>query len=160
MNFEIKSYQSVGSIYFGMTRSEVRQLINDSFSDIEFSPTPELPDDLSIEEINLVDNFDALDIQVVYDSKSPYACIAVILYDSTNPVLNGRNLFDYPIEDLKRWMELIDNSFKVNLEAIDFYGLGISLCTDDYDIFKYEPPKSIAVFSKEYLNTLLAFSND
>ncbi|HIK16952.1 MAG TPA: hypothetical protein IGS53_16925 [Leptolyngbyaceae cyanobacterium M33_DOE_097] len=147
MRFEIKSYQSVGSIYFGMPRIEVRRILNTSFSEIgnEYDLLSDLMliDNLQSEEMNVSDIFDELDIQVVYSSIPPHPCVAVTAYDSVNLIFNNRALFEYSVASLKSWMELMDGSFKVSLETVDFYGLGISLLTDDYNIFKQEPPKAI-----------------
>jgi len=158
MRLEIKSYQSVGPIYFGMTRIEVRRILNTSFSEIgnEYDLLSGLipTDNLQPEEVNVSDIFDELDIQVIYSSIPPYPCVAVTIYNSVNLIFNDRDLFEYSVESLKNWMELMDGSFKVSLEAVDFYGLGISLLTDDYNIFKQEPPKAINVFSRDYLKIL------
>jgi len=158
MRFEIKSYQSVGSIYFGMPRIEVRRILNTSFSEIsnEYDLLSGLipTGNLQPEEVNVSDIFDELDIQVIYSSIPPHPCVAVTAYDSVNLIFNNRALFEYSVETLKSWMESMDNSFNVCLEAVDFYELGISLLTEDYNLFKDEPPKAINVFSKDYLNIL------
>ncbi|HEY9897154.1 MAG TPA: hypothetical protein V6D34_17370 [Candidatus Sericytochromatia bacterium] len=150
MDFVITPYQTVGPIRFGMTRIEVRQALKVAVSEVTKSY---LSDEISIEEENFVDYFDELDISVAYKPEPPYSCIGVILYKGANPLFGNRNLLNIPIEVLKDWLELLDDSVKVTIDGVSSYRFGISLDTDSYKLFKDEPPKSVGAFVEGYLET-------
>lgn len=146
MDFVITPYQAVGSIHFGMTRSDVRQILGGSVNELT---EPFLPDGISSEEINLQDSFDALNLQVAYKPNYPYPCIAVTLYEPASLIFRERNLLNTSIEDLRAWLSLIDDSTElIENQGVVSYGFGIGLYTDDYELFKDEPPKSVTVFEE------------
>lgn len=160
MDFVITPYQAVGPIRFGMTRIEVRQTLKVAASEVAKSDLLDeiLLDEISIEE-NFVDYFDELDISVAYKPESPYPCIGVVLYEGANPLFDNRNLLKSPIEVLKDWLELLDDSVKVTLDGVFSFRFGISLDTDDYELLKDESPKSVGVFVEGYLETCYELLN-
>lgn len=146
MDFVITPYQAVGLIRFGMTRSEVRQILGTSVNELT---EPFLPDGILPEEINLQDSFDTLDIQVTYQPTPPYPCTSVTLHEPARLIFRDCNLLNTPIEELRAWLSLIDDSTElIENQGVVSYGFGIGLYTDDYELFKDEPPKSVTVFEK------------
>jgi hypothetical protein len=103
----------------------------------------------------LWDNFGDIGIQICYGCTQPYICRAVMLFEPAKPIFHNCNLLDgTSIEDLRSWLELIDDSVEVATESITSYKFGITLSTQDYQLFNHEPPETVLVFERGYFDDL------
>jgi hypothetical protein len=141
MDFFISSYESVGSIKFGMTQAEIQNILGGGGKNID--------------DLEKWDIFHDIGIQVSYGYNQPYVCRAVMLYEPARPIFQTRNLLDgTSIEKLQDWFALEDPLIEVESDGIITYKFGIYLSTQSYRLFKYEPPESVVVFEKGYYDDL------
>jgi hypothetical protein len=135
----IKPYEGVGLIKFGMTKTEVHQILGKAKSE----------DDYGVE---IREYYNDGTIHIFYRRHEDVPlCRAMEFWEPAAPIFHGRNLLGgTSIEELRVWFELMDDSVEVNLDGLIAYGLGIALSTDSYNLFKDEPPDSVFVFTRGY----------
>jgi hypothetical protein len=149
MDLTIIPYESVGSIKFGMSRLEVRQTLG---AFVEQPDEPYLPEGITQEDVDFVDAFKELGVEVIYERKFPHVCIAISMYEPAAPIFNGRNLLEEPIEDSKEWLEAMDGEVEIIIEGVISYRFGIFLQSSYYDECKSDPPNLVGAFIRGYLD--------
>jgi hypothetical protein len=130
----ITPYKGVGPILFGMTREEIRVIIDGSVTNINRNRT---------------DYFE--NIHIEYDRD---ICRAIILLPPMKPSFRGINLLgNQSIKQLRAWLESINGLIQDDITGgITAFRFGISLYTPDIDIFQDDPPESITVFRVGYFD--------
>jgi hypothetical protein len=150
MDFIINTYESVGSIRFGMTSTEIYRILGN-------------PSASHGGALEVIESFHEFGIQVCYNGNNdPITCVAIQfildsdrLSHSSKPIFRDKNLLDgTSIEELKDWLESIDTSTEVNVDGVTCYELGIGLGTESYRIFRRRPPQTVIVFSRGYYDNL------
>jgi hypothetical protein len=101
MDFLITSYESVGSIKFGMSIEEVRSFLNSSVKTFMKTSSSELPSDA----------FYQLGLQIYY--KHPEICNAIELASPANPIFQSQSLLGRPFSEVCRWFEQRDSSLEI-----------------------------------------------
>jgi hypothetical protein len=144
MDFVITPFEQVGPIQFGMVPEQVHQAL-------QYSPESRSIDN----EIN--DFFEDLGISVDYSQiNGQWSCIAVALYYPSNPIFQGRSLFEQNIEeeeeylasDIEEWLLSFDNNVEVERSEgyVVFNGLGIMLYEQPYS------PASVTVYARSWFS--------
>lgn len=142
MDFIISPYDGVGSIKFGMTREEVRKLVDDEFK--------------VYSGIDLWDFFNGRGIQVCYSYDPPYICEAILL-ESRQKVsfLSKQLLGGESIGEIRDWLITLDQNLVVDSDNVTTYKFGFSLSpeVEDYDLFQL-PPDAVTCFREGYYEDL------
>ncbi|MBW4420910.1 MAG: hypothetical protein KME13_17015 [Myxacorys californica WJT36-NPBG1] len=156
MDFEIIPYQQAGSIRFGMTRTEIRQLFSASPKELSNGTLEEqlAAGMFPIEDVELVDLFCEDGVRVAYDLQSPHCCVAVGFFEPANPVLQGQSLLKSKLSELRKWLESIDEACQVESDGIYSYKFGICLYAEDPEVLKNELPMEVTVFTQGYYDGL------
>lgn len=142
MDLEIVPFNSIGPIELGMEPDEIHQLFNCKFDGFQsFDEFWEISYDLGL--------------QICYGDVQPFVCRAVMMEEPANPLFEGRRLLDgSSIEELGNWLKSMDVNLSISTEGVSSNKLGIHLSTQDYSLFRQEPPETVLVFGEEYFNSL------
>jgi hypothetical protein len=136
---EIISHVGVGSIQFGMTRDQIREIIGGEA--LSYLKAP------SYSEM-LTDAFEENSIQVFY--KKPGICEAVEFYKPQNPTLMGQSFIGVPFSQARSWFEEHDSNLELEVSGLTSYKLGVGLYAPGYMENISEPVESLIVFEKGY----------
>jgi len=127
--FEIKAYDQVGLVKFGMERMIVREILGD-FK--EFKKTKA--------SINTTDDF--TDCHVFYNKKN--LCEAIEIFNEAKALIDGTDLLKLSYEDFKELLLKYDSDLKISDDSLISKKIGVSVYTPNFSV------ESILVFSKEY----------
>jgi len=129
--FEIKAYDQVGLVKFGMERKRVREILGDfkEFKKTKYS-------------INTTDDF--ADCHVFYNKEN--LCEAIEIFKEAKVLIDGTDLFKLSYEDFKRLLLKYDSDLKITDDSITSKKIGVSVYAPDFNV------ESILVFSKEYFD--------
>lgn len=137
MKFVITPNVGAGPIKFGMTRNEVRQVINLPAREYEGGHT--LPSD----------SFRGSGVAIHY--REPDSCEVIALSLPANPIFRNRSLLKgQSLQVLNLWLKSIDDSVVNDICGITAYELGIALYTPDYDLFKFMRPEDALISAPGY----------
>lgn len=140
IQFKIRPYEGVGSVSFGMSRSEVRRKLESSVEAFRKS---------SLSKTD-ADAFDALGIHVHY--KESDDCEAVELASPSEPLFQGRQLVGKPFDELRDWLASLDENLEVDESGLTSYKHGIGLFAPFAADSPSEPVESVIVFEKGYFD--------
>lgn len=135
-SFEIMPYQAGGAIRFGMTSSQVRQVLHTD-------PRPRPPASPAG-----ADNFDQLGIRVYY--RLPDSVEAIEFNSPACPTLHGRPLLRQRYGDLESWIQSMDPGTKLEHSGLTSNALGIRLYASSARRNPDAPVESVTVFEKDY----------
>lgn len=136
LTFDIASYERVGPISFGMSRTDVRKQLGvpvETFMKTNDSAVP-------------TDAFDELGIHVFYDAQD--ACEAVEFWRS-GPTFRGKKMLNERFAKIAAWLEAIDPGAKPNASGLTSLAFGFGLYAESPE----EPQSVIAsviVFKRGY----------
>jgi len=136
MNYKIHPFVGVENWYFGMTRDQIRELINS------------IPK--AILGVDLEDIYHELNLHFSYTyGETPIfhavmVCQPVSIYLDDKDLLGGES-----IKDLANWLKERYESVEITGDGVVVHSLGIYLSTQDFELFGDEPPESVVVFSKD-----------
>jgi hypothetical protein len=137
MQYEIKSYVSVGVIRFGMTPDAVRKALN---SAVRPSPKPgiDMPADL----------FPVLGITVDY--RPPGLCEALEFFGPASPTFHGQHLLERPYDEVEPWIRKLDPAVTLNDSGLRSRKFGLGLFAPSATKEPSDPVKSVIVFEDGY----------
>jgi hypothetical protein len=115
MEFRIDPKTSVGPIYFGSTRDQVRKILQSPFQEFKKTPKSKIP----------TDAFDQLGVHVYYDSQ--LQCEAVELFSESKPMFQGMSLFEMNANEAALWLKKMDPKLEIEDVSATSYKFGISL---------------------------------
>jgi hypothetical protein len=138
MDLTITSYESVGPIRFGMTRKEVRELLD----------SPVIAFKRNDDDVAETDGFDDLGIYVEYDAKDH--CVAVEMARPSNPIFADTELLALPYAAVKTWVRKQDEDVEVDESGFDSPGLGIGMYADIKKGDKKSTAETVIAFSRSY----------
>lgn len=141
MNLEINPYVGVGPVRFGMTIQEVRDALAKRPETFRKSPNDAFP----------TDAFDDLGIHVSY--RSPGVCDAVELALAADPTLMGRRLIERPFDELRDWLESLDDGIVVDDTGLTSFKLGLGLYAPSHQERASDSVEAIIVFERGYYDT-------
>lgn len=129
--FEIKAYDQVGLVKFGMERKRVREILGDfkEFKKTKYST-------------NTTDDFS--DCHVFYNKEN--LCDAVEIFNEAKVLIDGTDLFKLTYEDFKGLLLKYDNDLKITDDSLTSNKIGVSVYAPEFNV------ESILVFSKEYFD--------
>jgi len=137
MELNIIPYQSVGPIKLGMTRHEVRSVLNSKVEEFKKGRFSE----------SLTDSFDDLDIHVHYTKND--TCEAVEIFENANPTFENHVLIGSIFNEMKTTFEKYDENLELDSTGLTSKKLGIGLYVHDFEEGN-EPVTSVIVFEKGY----------
>lgn len=141
MELNIISYVSIGPIKLGMTRSEIRNILNSKVTEFTKSQESE----------NTTDSFDELGIHVYY--KDGDMCEAIEVFEPANPTFNGNILVGVPFMQVRELLQKHDKELSIDTDGIVSIQLGISLYINGVEEGN-EPVEAVMVFEKGYYDEL------
>lgn len=139
--YTIDPYIGVGSIRFGMSIEEVRQVLAAPVQTFWKSETSEIP----------TDAFDTLGIHVYY--KLPGICVAIEFWGSqANPTFQEQSFLKRPYRELEAWFREIDSDIEVDNSGLTSFKFGIGLYAPGDLYNPYQLVESVIVFEYGYYN--------
>ena len=138
MKFDIRSYEGVGSIRFGMTPGEVRAALGMEFKNFRRSGTETYP----------CDYYTGLQCFVYYDDKHGLVD-AVEFAEPAQPTLNGLHLLGLPFADMITRIREFDADVVVENDGFTSLPLGVGGYAPNQDEPEL-PSESIIVFVRGY----------
>ncbi|MGD6849146.1 hypothetical protein [Rossellomorea aquimaris] len=144
MELNMISYESIGPIKLGMTRDQIRSVLNSKVTEFKKTQWDE----------NTTDSFDELGIHVFY--KAGHICEAVEVSEPANPTFNGNKLVGIPFKQVRQFLQKYDKDLSIDTDGIISEVLGISLYIDGVDDEEKEQVQSVMFFEKGYYDDLLS----
>jgi hypothetical protein len=140
LQFEIKPYESAGSIRFGMTSSEVRALLQAGGAQGSLPP--------------LCDTFEHLGMRIHY--RLPDAVEAVEFRAPACPVFDGRQLLHQRYGDIEPWLRSLDSGAKLDHSGLTSDLLGIRLYASSASRNPDARIEVVTVFERAYYTRYIA----
>jgi hypothetical protein len=138
MELEIRPFESVGPVGFGMSQAEVRRVLEGLRVD-EYWKTPD--------SVGPTDHFVEGNLHVFYDAKRLVRGIEV--FRPTDATLNGRPLLGRPFDEVTALLRQADPSVSIEDSSIESPQLGISLFVPDADDDPNAPVVSVYVSPRQ-----------
>jgi len=121
MHFDLRPLHGVGIVDFGMTRDEVRRILNTPYEEFMKTPDATLP----------TDDFRSLDIHVYYGEG--LLCKGVELWPSADLRVDGHEVLRRPWDEVKAWLGRMAPDFLVKDSLVLARSIGLSLYVPDID---------------------------
>lgn len=138
MDLIIQPYIGIGAIRFGMTRQQVRQVINQPVESFLRHSTDELP----------TDYFENLGLYVEY--KNEGICQAVEMAKPANPIWRGQAFLNLSFAEVKAWFETIDPRLEIDDTGLISYQFGIGIYAPDCEEMPEKTVEGLIVFEQGY----------
>jgi hypothetical protein len=139
MKFDVRSYEGVGPIRFGMSPVEVRENLGMEFENFRRNAS----------DVHPTDYFKRLQCFVYYGD-SDGLVEAVEFAEPAAPTFNGLNMLGLPYEDLIVRMHEFDRDIAMEIDGFSSFRLGIGgwapHCKEEPEL----PCDSIIVFARGY----------
>lgn len=136
MRYIITPQKGVGDWQFGMTRDEIRRLID---------KTPKVLQGIALEDV-----FSDLGLFFMYEYKEPHIFHALMLILPACPYIDDKNLLGgESVESLGKWFESNYGSIETTTDGVTIKQLGIYLSVQDNTPFCDTMPDSVVVYSKD-----------
>lgn len=137
MTYEIRTYEGVGPISFGMSAPEVREAVGAPHIPIDKGGGP-VPTDV----------FTSLGILVYY--KPPAVCEAVEFAGPESPTFRGQQLLRRPYSEVEEWLKTLDAELETDTAGLTSYKLGLGLYAPSALKEPDEPVEGVFVFEQGY----------
>ena len=124
MKLEIRSYQSVGNLKFGMNIKDVSDILGDDYEVVDTFETSQTQ--------QLARNFYP-DVGVMVNFRRSGMLVAIELCKPADPVLNGKHVLRTSYRDLLEWLESQDPKLVVEFGQPTSFALGVAFYCIDYD---------------------------
>ena len=144
MEYGIKSYEGLGPIRLGMTKEEVRAVMNEDPANRHYFRGP------------YTDVFEEYGIYVYYTAENGF-CEAIEFVLPTVGVLYGKPINKLPYFEVKKWLEQLDNELEEEaFLGAKSYKFGISLYAPQAYAEGQEDwlTEAVMVFRKGYYDIL------
>lgn len=138
MELDLRSYDGLGAIRFGMRRDQVRGAVGAPVR--TFRKTPDAT--------TLVDAFDNEGIYVYYDAQD--LCEAVEVASPAIPILEGQTLLGKPFAELRDWLRTLDPDIEVDESGLTAPTVGLGLYAPSAQKAPNEPVDGVIVFRRGY----------
>ncbi len=135
MNLEIQSYSGIGPIKFGMSREEVRKVLNTSVKTFMKSPNSPMP----------TDSFADIHLHVYYDATG---MTAVEIFPPANPVFMKYDLLKLPFSEAMVLFKSLDKNCEFDIYGLNSEQVGILYWHDLDD--KTKPADAVICFKRDY----------
>jgi hypothetical protein len=137
MEFPIAPYEGAGPIKFGMTRPQVRAILNEDYCEFRRG-----------ESSNLSDFFTSIAVFVYYNDSGVVEFIEFT--DPAKPIYEKRNLLKYSYSESLKFFSRFDDNVELDSAGLTSYELGIAVyaphCGEEPDGIV----ETIGVFEKGY----------
>jgi hypothetical protein len=140
LQFDIKPYESAGSIRFGMTAGEVRAVLQSSGSHDRYS--------------TLCDRFEELGMRVHY--RLPDVVEAIEFRLPACPVFDGRRLLLQRYGDMEPWLRSLDPGVKLDHSGLTSDRFGMRLYASSARNNPDAPVEVVTVFEQAYYQRYIA----
>jgi hypothetical protein len=137
MDYEIEPYVGAGPVRFGMTRDQVRKVL-----DSEVRPSKKSSSDIP------ADFFPLLGIFVDY--KPPGMCQAVEFAGPASPTFEGQHLLGRPYGAMQRWIATIDPEVLLDDAGLKTKKFGFGLYAPAVSKGPERPVEGVLAFDKGY----------
>jgi hypothetical protein len=136
MEYNIKPYEGVGDIYFGMSSQQIQKVMSVEPRKFFKYSDDEYPTD-------------------VYDTfygyyKKPGECEAVEFFVPSTITYNGMELFKKPYVELENYFAALDKNIEIHETGLISYKTGISIYAPFAKTEPTIPPEGVMVFEKDY----------
>ena len=138
MTFKIEPYKSVGPIKFGMSRPEIRDVL-------QIEPKPFRK---TLSSLIASDAYDDIGVHVHFDESG--GCCAVELAAPANPTFRGQSLLGQPLSTLRRQFEEVDDTLEVDETGFTSHKFGIGLFAPFAEDSPEDPVEGVIVFKRGY----------
>jgi hypothetical protein len=135
-NLEINPLVGVGPILFGMSRSQVRELLGAGFREFLKTPTSKA----------LTDDYAGYALHVYYDPEN--SCKGIEFFKPAQVKLNGRMLLGDSFRNALRYFQHIDATVQLKSTGLLSTRFGISLYAPNAEDAIDEPVETVYVFRK------------
>lgn len=138
VKLEIEPYQGVAGVQFGMSREQVRHVLDSSVQVFKKTAADNLD----------TDAFDELGMHVYY--KQPDGCEAIELAAPANPSFRGKALIGQPFNELCDWFRLIDPQIEVDETGLTSFEFGLGLYASFASQSPNDPIEAVIIFQQGY----------
>ena len=138
MIFQIESDKGIGAVSFGLSRDQIRKMIDVQPQILPNKARTNVPTDF----------FPSVGLFVHYDEVAK--CEAIELVKPAAPVFQGQHLLDRSFRQLKTWMMSSSNDAKLEEDGIRSDELGIGIYAPLGDEKPDDPPEGVIVYEKGY----------
>ena len=138
MDFEIHEHEGAGPIRFGMTRAQIRQILNVPVTSFLKTPTSAM----------LTDAFDRLGLHVHYAPSG--VCDAIEMATPANAKFREEKLIGRSFNELRHLFESFDNRVTLDKTGLTSFSLGIGLYAPSAAKAPHSPVEGVIVFAKDY----------
>lgn len=138
MDLEIRPYEGLGPIRFGMRRDDVRRALGASVR--AFRKTPEAT--------ILTDAFDDEGIHVYYNEQD--LCEAVEVASPAIPVLQGRALVGRSFAEIRDWLRTLDPEVEIDESGLTAFTFGVGLYASSAQKAPNGPVEAVIAFRRGY----------
>ncbi|MFC5529503.1 hypothetical protein [Cohnella yongneupensis] len=136
MELLIQSFKGVGQIRFGMTRNEVRNVIESDVQEFKKTPTSE----------SLTDAFDFCHVYYKQDD----TCEAIELFEPSIPIFQNEKLIGAQFKEVKKLFLLLDKDVEIDETGLTSYECGIALFVPSLSRSGKEKVEGVFVFRQGY----------
>lgn len=138
MELDLRPYERLGPIRFGMRREDVREAVGATAR--TFRKTPDA--------ITLVDAFDTEGIHVYYDEQD--LCEAVEVASPSVPTFKGRALLGRSFAELLDWLRTLDPEIQVDESGLTASSVGLGLYAPSAEQAPSDPVEAVIAFRHGY----------
>ena len=138
MDYEIKPFQGVDSLRFGMKIEDVRRVLGGNFKSFKKTPNSALP----------CDYFVGIEVFAYY--KLPGVLDALEFAEPANPIFDGKHFIGVVAGDVKKILEAVDQSLEIDSAGIISHQLGIGVYAPGWDEDAAQEVESVIVFEEGY----------
>jgi hypothetical protein len=136
--FAIRSFEEVGPLRFGMSRSEVRRRLEEQPE--EFRKTSDSP--------MTSDSFPMQEVIAYYDTEDRLE--ALEFYGAVVPIWNDILLLGRPVKATFADVKPHSSKMEIDADSVTFHDLGFGFYLLDWRENQSELPESVIVFKKLY----------
>jgi hypothetical protein len=138
MNMEIKPYEGIDKLRFGMTNQEIRK--KNDFKVMGFSKIKS--------DTMLSDKILGKGIHIHYDYEN--RCEAIEFGVPSNPTYNGIHFIGVPFIEVKEKFIKLDSKVEIHETGFTSYKYGIGVYVSSLKESEHEPIEGVIIFKKGY----------
>lgn len=138
MTFDIRPYEGVGKLYFGMDSVEIKKVLGEPSNTFFKTPLDTLE----------TERYENENLFIYY--KEPSNIEAIEFYPPSQVVFDGIKLFELSYEALKTFLLKLDSELEIEVDGLTSYKLGIGAYAPNADDDSSLAVESIIVFEKGY----------
>lgn len=145
MKLEIIPYIGAGPISLGMTREEIRNVVDGEYEAFD-------PDEVVAEFTGqnfYYDYFAQYGLKIEYDEKNK-KMMAMNIFPPSQPELFGEELLGRPFNVVRDWLRTLDQDLTMDSTGLTSMKLGIGLFVEDLDEGEDAPVDGVFIFAKGY----------